>query len=157
MMMLPIVACMFSWVFFYHGLMLFMIFGVVKEIMGDGRLSEHISFDKAEAAMKKRNYAQAEELFIEAVQRFRTRAEPRIKLAEFYADRGRHEDAASQLAAALDFVKDMEARATFTFRLAEMLQRAGKKEEAKAALEKFRVSAVNSKFAEFAALRLAEM
>jgi tetratricopeptide (TPR) repeat protein len=154
---LPLVVCMFSWVFFYHGLMIFVIFGVVKEIMGDGRLGEHISFDKAEAAVKKRNYAQAEELFIEAVQRFQTRAEPRIKLAEFYADRGRHEDAAAQIETALNFVKDMEARARFTFRLAEMLQKSGKMEEARAALKTFQESAANTKYAEFAALRLAEM
>ncbi|MDP6117771.1 MAG: hypothetical protein QF437_32275 [Planctomycetota bacterium] len=154
---LPIVASMFSWVFFYHGLMMFFFFAVAKEMMGDDRVSEHISFDKADAAMKKRNYKEAEELYIEAVQQFRTRAEPRIQLAEFYAKRGRHEDAAAQFQAVLGLVKDLEARARFTFRLAEMLQNAGKKEEARAALKSFQQSAANTRFAEFAALRLSEL
>lgn len=157
MTVMPVVACTFSWVFFFHGLMTSCLFGAAKEIMGDGRLSEHISCDKAEAAVKKHNYAEAEAHYLEAVQHFRNRAEPRIMLAEFYADRGRHEDAATQLDSALNFVKDMEARARFTFRLAEMLQKAGKKEQARAALKKFQESAANTRFAEFAALRLAEM
>jgi len=126
-------------------------------MMGDDRPAELYSFDKADVAEKQRDYQTARALYLEAIAQMPRRPEPRIRLAQLLVRLRRYEDAAEQLRTALGLVEGVEARARHAFRLAEVQVMAGQKEAAIKTLHQVEADAANTKYAEYARERLADL
>ena len=151
------VLCISGWVLFFHGAAVALLFGVAEEMSGDKYLEEHCSFDKAEAAERRRDYQAAESLYREAIEGMPKRPEPLVHLGEMLIKIGRHADAAEQFRKALTMVDDRDARARFTFRLAEAQGLAGQKDAAIETLRRFEKAAKDTKYAGYARDRLAKL
>ena len=152
-----LVGAALSWSLFFHGALMAMLFGAVEGTGADKYLEEHCSFDKAEAAERRRDYQAAESLYREAIERMPKRPEPLVHLGEMLIKTGRHADAAEQFRKALTMVEDRDARARFTFRLAEAQCLAGQRAAAIETLRGFEKAAKDPKYAGYASGRLARL
>ena len=79
------------------------------------------TYDQAEAAEARRDYAGAERLYLEAIPEDEKDPEPLRRLADLYVKMERWDEASTFLRRAVDLTHDIEAKFMLIFQLADML------------------------------------
>lgn len=154
---MPFIGAGLCWFFFFNGAMAFLLFSTARAMLGLDRIKELCSFDQAEAAERRQDFARAEQLYREAMGRLPDRHEPHLRLADLLVKQKRLAEATDQLRLAIRKLpdQDLEFRATLTFRLVEVLEMANDLTEARKVLEHFGQTAEGTRFADYAKSRLA--
>ncbi len=152
------VAAGLSHCMFVAGAVSNIISGIMRWFSGDRNITVRPTFDKANAAAARRDYAAAERLYTEAVNAYPDDPTPLLRLADLHLTQGHLAQAAVHLRQAAGLAGGPEQEATIVFRLAELFAlRMGKPDEARDALEAFIRTYPNTKYAEFAQERIAAL
>ena len=130
------------------------IFSAAREMLALGSIEQHYSFDQAEAAEKRQDFKAAEQLYREAIERMEHRHEPYLRLAEVLIKLKHPIEAAEEMQKALDRVEDIDARARFSFRLADILEAGGEGNQSMQALNQIREEAKGKKYENYAVERI---
>ncbi|MBM4082009.1 MAG: tetratricopeptide repeat protein [Planctomycetes bacterium] len=124
-------------------------------LMGDDRLRMPKTYDRAEKAERARDFAQAAQLYREAVAQDPKDLEARRRLAEVHVQLGDYDAAIRELTAALAETAELDLRGPLVVRLAEILvQHRNDRMAALERLYKFKDEAAGTRHAEYVQARI---
>lgn len=142
-------VCFYTW-FLAHAIGQLVMAGK-NEAMGDTGLQVAPTYHQAEAAEKRRDFAEAERLYLLAVAERPADTEAKRRIAELHVLRGDLEAAARAYRALISDTPDPEEASLLVFRLSDLLSgRMGRREEALALLQGFERRHPQSKAAAYA-------
>ncbi|MBM4083305.1 MAG: tetratricopeptide repeat protein [Planctomycetes bacterium] len=124
-------------------------------VMGDDRLRMPKTYDRAEKAERAREFAQAAQLYREAIAQDPKDLEARRRLAEVHVQLGDYDAAIRELTAALAETAELDLRGPLVVRLAEILvQHRNDRMAALERLYKFKDEAAGTRHAEYVQARI---
>lgn len=129
--------------------------GVAKGFAGDGAIHVKPTFDQADAAVARGDYARAEQLYRESAAAHPKAPAPHLRLSDLFLKQQLHRHAAEELRQAVTLAEDSRQESIFVFRLADVLAKQMQQPQAaRDVLQQFIERRPDTKFARFARERL---
>jgi tetratricopeptide (TPR) repeat protein len=139
---------------YVHCLLSALAEGPLRAWIGVERMTVERSYDEAGRAERERRLDDALRLYLEAAAQAPDEPEPHRRAAEVALQAGRGPEAIDHLRRAFDRTTENESRANLAFRLAELLNRHDRREDARALLASLADELRGTKYEEFARARL---